>query len=231
METAAKVLPPITWIDGIVIASTFSAISCELLVATYATILLGSPVRQYSLLLSTTFAAMGLGRLAARGGKRYAVPLVISLESAQAWSVMAAMPAIYFGYAHGRSPGSIPLAFAALIGAGMGAKSRLLGSLRQNGPAAQLLIGESFGALAAALAFPLYLLPRLGLFRVAGVLGLLSGVAAVGLCLVFQKEVRKLSFWSFLLVLTLAASGFFLFSSEWLKHVLQARLFNIGSLS
>ncbi len=181
-------------------AAAFSSVAYELLLASYATFLLGASVFQYSLVFSLMMASMGLGALVAGRFKDHAVDTLLAIEVGLALCACSAIPVLYTLFAIGGPAQSALLAFVFAMGFGLGMEVPLLNDLeRGNRWLNDILFYDYIGGFIGGLLFPLWLLPQLGFFRLAALLGCLNAALAFGFVWVLRPRNRL--FW-------LACAGF-----------------------
>jgi spermidine synthase len=213
--------------------SAFSGIAYELLLATYATFLMGATIFQYSLVLSLMMASMGLGSLLAdRVGSN---PLAAFLATEVVISIIAvvALPTLYFAYARGLFPSVLLMLFVVGMGGAIGMEIPLLNRITGSAPGSEgklshLLFYDYLGGFLGGMVFPLLLIPNLSLFQIAGVLGVINssvgGVFAVG----YRKHLgASAGKWIAVAIGLLAFSGAFCFWAEPLRILMEHRLFGI----
>ncbi|MEY4750147.1 MAG: hypothetical protein RIQ60_2361 [Pseudomonadota bacterium] len=194
------------------LASVFIVAACgllyELVAGTLASWLLGDSVLQFSTIIGVYLFAMGLGSWLSRFVERQLVATFLRVELLVG-GVGGLMPAALFvshNLLHEVAGGGAPFrallyALVLLVGALVGLEiplvMRILKShFRQRWQLAELvsqvLTFDYLGALVVAVAFPLVLLPQLGLIRTGIVFGLMNvGVATWALWL-FRAELRGL---------------------------------------
>lgn len=168
----------------------------ELLAGAMASYLLGSAVLWYSLTIGTFLTAMGGGAWLSRFVHRDLLDTFVAVEIALGVAGGIAGPLLFLAFAT-TSLYEIGL-FATIVGLGamVGVEIPLLtrwlephGGLR--GTLADVLAIDYLGALAASIAFPLLLLPWLGLVRTWVVVGLVN-VAVAGLTLgLFRDQLAR----------------------------------------
>ncbi len=181
-------------------AAAFSSVAYELLLASYATFLLGASVFQYSLVFSLMMASMGVGALCAGRFRHRAREAILTIEVGLALCACAAVPLLYTFFALGGPAQWALIVFVAAIGFGLGMEVPLLNQLeRDNRWLNDILFYDYVGGFVGGLLFPLWLLPQLGFFRLAAVLGCLNAAIAFGFVLALRPPRR--AFW-------LACAGF-----------------------
>jgi spermidine synthase len=159
----------------------------ELLAATVSSYLLGASVTQFSLVIGLFLTAMGLGSYATKFVQSRLVDafLAIQIGIGLVGGISAAILLITFAVLSTYLP--ILIGLLAIVGALVGMEIPLIIRILKSRDAlrvtvANVLALDYLGALFASVAFPLVLVPYLGLLRTGFVFGLINvAVAAVGL--------------------------------------------------
>ncbi len=160
----------------------------ELLAGALASFLLGDSVTQFSTIIGVYLSAMGLGSYLSRYvGKRVAQRFV-EVELALALVGGLSAPLLFFAFARMTFFHGVLYPVVGLIGALVGLEIPLLlrilkDSYEFKDVVARVLTVDYAGALLGSLAFPLLLMPRMGLVRTSLVFGLVN--ALVGLATTF----------------------------------------------
>ncbi len=176
------------------LASIFLVAACglvyELLIATVSSYLLGSSVTQFSLSVGLFVGSMGVGSWISQRIQRRLLVTFVWLELLLGVVGGVSATALFWAYAFGTLYWPILLGFLVVIGALVGIELPLLvrimdryGQLRTI--VAQALSFDYLGCLAGSLAFPLLLLPTLGLTRTAFAVGLVNVGVALYLLRIF----------------------------------------------
>ncbi len=192
------------------LASVFVVAACglvyELAAGALASYLLGDSVLQFSTIIGTYLFAMGVGSWLSRFIERELVAQFLRIELLVGL-VGGLMPAALF-LAHGSLPVAAPGAFRILlyglvlvVGTLVGLEIPLVMRILKRQFAqryalkdlvSQVLTFDYLGALAVAVAFPLLLVPHLGLIRTGLFFGLLNAAVAVWALWLFRRELRAL---------------------------------------
>ncbi|MEL6346085.1 MAG: polyamine aminopropyltransferase [Myxococcota bacterium] len=158
----------------------------ELIAGTLTTYLLGSSVLAFSVVIGLFLSAMGLGAFLAQYIKRDLIGAFINAEIALAAVGGSSALVLFWSFAiltdgYQLMLGLVCLACGALVGVEIPLLLRILEERVDLRVAASHVLALDYaGALLGSLAFPLLLLPQLGLVRAAALLGLMNlGVAAV----------------------------------------------------
>jgi spermidine synthase len=209
------------------LASVFVVAACglvyELAAGALASYLLGDSVLQFSTVIGTYLFAMGVGSWLSRHVERELVAQFLRIELAVGL-IGGLMPAALFT-AHSMLPAGGGVSFRALlyglvllVGVLVGLEIPLVMRILKRqfreryalkDLVAQVLTFDYLGALVVAVAFPLLLLPQLGLVRTGVLFGLLNAAVAVWALWLFRGELarwRSSALACALVVLTLAAA-------------------------
>jgi spermidine synthase len=190
------------------LAAVFVVAACglvyELAAGALASYLLGDSVLQFSTVIGTYLFAMGIGSWLSRHLVRQLVAQFLRIELMVAL-VGGLMPAALF-VAHGSLPASGLGAFRVLlyvlvllVGVLVGLEIPLVMRILKRHFSAhyalkelvsQVLTFDYLGALVVAVAFPLLLVPHLGLLRTGVFFGLLNAFVAAWTLFVFRAELR-----------------------------------------
>ncbi|MDT9000420.1 polyamine aminopropyltransferase [Paucibacter sp. APW11] len=200
--------PPIALAELLLLASVFVVAACglvyELAAGALASYLLGDSILQFSTIIGTYLFAMGLGSWLSRYVERQLVAQFLRIELLVG-VIGGLMPAGLFA-AHSLLPPDQQAAFrvllyglvllvGALVGLEIPLVMRILKRQAQRRYAlrdlvSQVLTFDYLGALVVALAFPLLLVPQLGLVRTGLFFGLLNVAVAVWALWLFRAELR-----------------------------------------
>ena len=199
------------------LASVFVVAACglvyELAAGTLASYLLGDSILQFSTVIGTYLFAMGIGSYLSRFFERQLVAHFLRIELLVGL-VGGLMPALLFAL-QSLASGSfrfalyaMVLAVGILVGLEIPLVMRILKRHQPGGfrnLVSQVLTFDYLGALAVAVAFPLLLVPHLGLIRTGALFGLMNAAVAVWALLLFRGELRRLAPHAFACALTVAA--------------------------
>ncbi len=185
------------------LASVFVVAACglvyELAAGALASYLLGDSVLQFSTVIGTYLFAMGVGSYLSRFFERQLPAHFLRIELLVAL-VGGALPALLF-VANASLPGAfrwllygLVLAVGTLVGLEIPLVMRILKrNVALKDLVSQVLTFDYLGALAVSLAFPLVLVPQLGLIRTGLLFGLLNAGVAVWALWLFRHELRQWS--------------------------------------
>jgi len=202
------------------LASVFVVAACglvyELAAGTLASYLLGDSILQFSTVIGTYLFAMGVGSYLSRFFERQLVAHFLRIELLVGL-VGGLMPAALFAM-QSLSSGSfrfalylLVLAVGILVGLEIPLVMRLLKRQTRGDKSglghlvSQVLTFDYLGALAVAIAFPLLLVPHLGLIRTGAFFGLMNAAVAVWALLLFRGELRRFASHAVACTVTIAA--------------------------
>ena len=191
------------------LASVFVIAACglvyELAAGALASVLLGDSILQFSTIIGSYLFAMGVGSWLSRFLERQLVAHFLRIELMVGF-FGGFMPALLFA-AHSSLPARADAAFRALlyllvllVGVLVGLEIPLVMRLLKRhfstryalkDLVSQVLTFDYLGALVVSLAFPLLLVPHLGLVRTGLVFGLLNTAVAAWAVWLFRGELRR----------------------------------------
>jgi spermidine synthase len=213
---AEKSVPPRP-IELALLASVFVVAACgllyELAAGAIASYLLGDSILQFSTIIGTYLFAMGVGSWLSRYFERQLPAHFLRIELLVGL-VGGALPAILF-IANAYLPQSFrPLLYGLvmLVGILVGLEIPLVMRILKHNVqlkdlVSQVLTFDYLGALAVSVAFPLVLVPQLGLVRTGLLFGLLNVAVAVWALWLFRHELRALKSHVVATLVTLGALG------------------------
>ena len=183
------------------LASVFVIAACgllyELAAGALASYLLGDSVLQFSTIIGTYLFAMGIGSWLSRYFEEQLPAHFLRVELLVAL-VGGALPAVLF-LANAYVPGAFRLllyGMVLLVGTLVGLEIPLVMRILKRDASlkdlvSQVLTFDYLGALAVSLAFPVLLVPRLGLVRTGLLFGLMNAAVAVWALWLFRHELRR----------------------------------------
>jgi spermidine synthase len=193
------------------LASVFIVAACglvyELAAGTLASYLLGDSILQFSTVIGTYLFAMGVGSYLSRFFERQLIAHFLRIELLVGL-VGGLMPAVLFALQSLAAPSfrfalyAMVLLVGILVGLEIPLVMRILKQqLRGSGAerqglknlVSQVLTFDYLGALAVSIAFPLLLVPQLGLIRTGVFFGLLNAGVAVWALWLFRGQLRQFS--------------------------------------
>lgn len=202
-------------IEVALLASVFVVAACglvyELTAGALASYVLGDSVLQFSTVIGSYLFAMGIGSWLSRFFDRQLPAHFLRIELLVAL-VGGAMPALLF-LANAHLPGAFRFLLyllVLLVGMLVGLEIPLVMRILKRNVAlkelvSQVLTFDYLGALAVSLAFPLVLVPQLGLVRTGLLFGLMNAAVAVWALWLFRHELRRWRSHAWACGLTLAA--------------------------
>ena len=212
MSQAAPTPRPV---EVALLASVFVVAACglvyELAAGALASYLLGDSVLQFSTVIGAYLFAMGIGSYLSRFFERQLPAHFLRIELLVAL-VGGALPALLF-IANAWLPGSFRFllyALVLLVGTLVGLEIPLVMRILKRNVAlkdlvSQVLTFDYLGALAVSLAFPLVLVPQLGLIRTGLLFGLMNAAVALWALWLFRHELRQFKAHAFACLATLGA--------------------------
>ncbi len=183
------------------LASVFVVAACglvyELTAAALSSYLLGDSVLQFSTIIGTYLFAMGVGSWLSRYFDRQLPAHFLRIELLVAL-VGGALPAVLF-LANAYVPGAFRLLLYGLVvvvGTLVGLEIPLvMRILKRNvvlkNLVSQVLTFDYLGALAVSVAFPLILVPQLGMIRTGLLFGFMNAAVALWALWLFRDEIRR----------------------------------------
>jgi spermidine synthase len=173
---------PILFLNVLVIAAC--GLIYELLAGTVASYVLGDSVTQFSLIIGIYLSALGVGAWLSRFLENDLAARFVDVELAVALIGGLSAPLLFLGFSRlswfRLFLYLVVFAIGVLVGLELPILMRILKEkLEFKELVARVLSFDYIGSLAAAVLFPMFLVPRLGLVRTSIVFGLLN--AAVGL--------------------------------------------------
>ncbi|AVP56360.1 polyamine aminopropyltransferase [Pulveribacter suum] len=198
-EPAARTAP--RPLDVALLTSVFVIAACgllyELAAGALASYLLGDSVLQFSTIIGTYLFAMGVGSWLSRYFERQLPAHFLRIELLVAL-IGGSLPAVLF-LANAYVPGAfrvllygMVLLVGTLVGLEIPLVMRILKrNVQLKDLVSQVLTFDYLGALAVSLAFPLLLVPQLGLVRTGLLFGFMNAAVAVWALWLFRHELRR----------------------------------------
>jgi spermidine synthase len=223
--------PAIRPAEVALLASVFIVAACglvyELAAGTLASYLLGDSILQFSTVIGTYLFAMGIGSWLSRYLERQLVAQFLRVELLVGL-VGGLTPAALFSLQSASTPSfrfalyALVLVVGILVGLEIPLVMRILkryagrsgnGSLKML--VSQVLTFDYLGALVVAIAFPLLLVPQLGLIRTGAFFGLMNAGVALWALWLFRGELRGIGRHALACFGTVAAlAGAFVFADH-----------------
>lgn len=156
----------------------------ELIAGTLGSYLLGDSVTQFSLVIGLYLSAMGVGAWLSRRLEKDLARKFLEIELAVAIVGGLSAPVLFVAFGSITSFQTVLLVFVFAIGTLVGLELPLLmrlleGQVSFKDLVSRVLTFDYIGALAAAIMFPLLLVPQLGLVRASLLMGALNASVAV----------------------------------------------------
>ena len=201
-------------VEVALLASVFVIAACglvyELAAGALASYLLGDSVLQFSTVIGSYLFAMGIGSYLSRFFERQLPAHFLRIELLVAVAG-GLLPALLF-LANAYVPGSFRFllyALVSLVGVLVGLEIPLVMRILKRDVAlkdlvSQVLTFDYLGALAVSVAFPLVLVPQLGLIRTGLLFGLMNAAVAWWALWLFRHELRQFAAHALACALTLA---------------------------
>jgi spermidine synthase len=182
------------------LASVFVIAACglvyELVAGAAATYLLGDSVTQFSIVIGTYLAAMGVGSYLSRFIYQGLVARFFEIELAIALLGGVSATVMFVAFAHlGDGFRPVLYGFVVAIGVLVGIEIPLVMRILRDRLGFRELVAtvlsfDYLGALAVSLAFPLVLAPKLGLIRTAFLFGLMNALVAAWALWLFRAQLQ-----------------------------------------
>src|SRR5580692_3042312 len=230
-------MPVVLFLSVLLIAAC--GLIYELIAGTLASYLLGDSVLQFSTVIGTYLFAMGLGSAASRylgtskPSERGTSALVarfvqIELMVGLVGGFSSSLLFLAFAYTHSFELALylLVIAIGILVGLEMALLMRILeGRFQFRDLISHVLTFDYLGALAASIAFPLWLVPKLGLVRAAILFGIINAAVALWSTFIFKDELRSRWTLRAMCVAVLLALGAGMFASNWISSAADTQLF------
>ncbi|MCB9654508.1 MAG: polyamine aminopropyltransferase [Deltaproteobacteria bacterium] len=168
----------------------------ELLASTLASYVLGDSVTQFSTIIGVYLFAMGAGAWLSRFVDRHLVVRFIEVEIAVALIGGASSALLFISFGRVHFFRVILYALVIVIGTLVGLEIPLLARILQSrydlkDLLARVLTVDYVGALVASIAFPLVVVPELGLVRGAFVVGIINGLVAFFSTFILARVIER----------------------------------------
>ena len=217
------------------LASVFVIAACglvyELIAGAAASYLLGDSVTQFSIVIGTYLAAMGVGSYLSRYVLAGLVARFFEIELAIALLGGVSATAMFVAFAHlGDSFRFVLFGFVAVIGVLVGLEIPLVMRILRDRLGFRELVAtvlsfDYLGALAVSVAFPLVLAPRLGLIRTAFLFGLMNALVAAWALWLFRAQLQPFAWRAAQVALVAALLGAGLASADRLTTFTEEALY------
>ncbi len=184
-------MPVVLFLSVLLIAAC--GLIYELIAGTLASYLLGDSVLQFSTVIGTYLFAMGLGSAASRYLRGSLVARFVSIELmvGVVGGFSSSLLFLAFAYTHSFELVLylLVIAVGVLVGLEIPLLMRILeGRFEFGDLISHVLTWDYLGALAASIAFPLWLVPKLGLVRAAILFGMINAGVALWSTFLFKDQ-------------------------------------------
>ena len=165
----------------------------ELIAGTLASYLLGDSVLQFSTVIGSYLFAMGIGSWLSRflGGSLVQRFVTLELMVGVVGGFSSSLLFLAFAYTHSFvfALYALVVAVGVLVGLEIPLLMRILeGRFRFRDLVSHVLTFDYLGALGASIAFPLWLVPKLGLVRAAILFGMINALVALWSTFLFRDQ-------------------------------------------
>jgi spermidine synthase len=217
------------------LASVFVVAACglvyELAAGALASYVLGDSVLQFSTVIGTYLFAMGVGSWLSRFFERQLPAHFLRIELLVAL-FGGGLPALLF-LTHAWEPDAfrgLLYGLVVLVGVLVGLEIPLVMRILKRNVAlrelvSQVLTFDYLGALAVSIAFPVVLVPQLGLIRTGLLFGLMNAAVALWSLWLFRHELRRFAAHALACVLTVGALGAAFAGSERITSLAEDRFY------
>src|SRR6202049_4816965 len=191
---ASRLAPLLLFLSVLLISAC--GLIYELIAGTLASYLLGDSVLQFSTIIGTYLFAMGLGSAASRYLKGSLVAWFVQIELLVGVVGGFSSSALFLAFAYTHSFRLclylLVIAVGALVGLEIPLLMRILeGRFKFGDLVSHVLTFDYLGALAASIAFPLWLVPKLGLVRAAIMFGIINAAVALWSTFLFRDQLHS----------------------------------------
>ena len=202
----------------------------ELIAGTLASYLLGDSILQFSTVIGTYLFAMGIGSWLSKFVRGSLVARFISIELmvgiVGGFSSSALFLAFAYTHAFQFVLYLVVIAVGVLVGLEIPLLMRILeGRLQFRDLVANVLTFDYLGALAASIAFPLVLVPKLGLVRSAILFGIVNAGVALWSTFLFRDRLPSVMTLRAACVAVLLCLGGGMIASDWIASTADTELY------
>ncbi|MCL4545680.1 MAG: polyamine aminopropyltransferase [Chloroflexi bacterium] len=207
------------------------AIVYELLISATSSYLLGDTIRQFSMTIGLFLTAMGVGSWLSRWAREDLIQAFCGVEVVLGLAGGLSTPMLYFIYGTAQQEFAVAgVLFILVIGGLIGLELPLVTRvLAEQGPLRTILANalsfDYLGGLVGSLAFPLVLLPQLGLVRTSLFVGFINEAVAATTVLIYRKHLGSWKRLGLLVALATATLLMLIVESSAIDHTLEQRLF------
>ncbi len=221
-------MPVVLFLSVLLIAAC--GLIYELIAGTLASYLLGDSVLQFSTVIGTYLFAMGLGSAASRYLRGSLVSRFVQIELmvGVVGGFSSSLLFLAFAYTHafGFALYALVIAIGILVGLEIPLLMRILeGRFKFSDLISHVLTWDYLGALAASIAFPLWLVPKLGLVRAAILLGMVNAAVALWSTFIFRDQLPRVLSLRATCVAVLVFLGAGMVASNWIQSQADNQLY------
>ena len=221
-------MPVILFLSVLLIAAC--GLIYELIAGTLASYLLGDSVLQFSTVIGAYLFAMGVGSAASRYLRGSLIARFVQIELMVAivggFSSSALFLAFAYTHAFDFALYALVVAVGVLVGLEIPLLMRILeGRFKLRDLVSHVLTFDYLGALAASIAFPLWLVPKLGLVRAAILFGIINAAVALWSTFLFRDQLPLRFGLRAACVAVLVLLGGGMVASDWIQSQADNQLF------
>ena len=221
-------MPVVLFLSVLLIAAC--GLIYELIAGTLASYLLGDSVLQFSTVIGTYLFAMGIGSAASRylSGSLVARFVTIELMVGIVGGFSSSALFLAFAYTHSfrLAVYLLVIAVGALVGLEIPLLMRILeGRFNFRDLVSHVLTFDYLGALAASIAFPIFLVPKLGLVRSAILFGIINAAVALWSTFLFREQLPSPLGLRAACAVVLLLLGGGMFASNWISSTADNQLY------
>ncbi len=221
-------MPVVLFLSVLLIAAC--GLIYELIAGTLASYLLGDSVLQFSTVIGTYLFAMGIGSWMSRFVRGSLVARFVTIELMVGLVGGFSSSALFlaFAYTHSFSLALylVVVAVGVLVGLEIPLLMRILKDrFELKDLVSHVLTFDYLGALAASIAFPLWLVPKLGLVRAAVLFGIINAGVALWSTFLFKAQLPSPRMLRVLCVVVLLILGGGMAASDWISSSADSQLF------
>ena len=221
-------MPVVLFLSVLLIAAC--GLIYELIAGTLASYLLGDSVLQFSTVIGTYLFAMGIGSWLSKFITGSLVSRFISIELLVGVVGGFSSSVLFLAFGHTHSFRFVLYALVILVGILVGLEIPLLmrileGRFQFRDLVSYVLTFDYLGALAASLAFPLWLVPKLGLVRSGILFGIVNAGVALWSTFLFRDKLPRVGLLraNCIAVLALLSAG--MVASNWISSMADNQLY------
>ena len=221
-------MPAVLFLSVLLIAAC--GLIYELIAGTLASYLLGDSVLQFSTVIGTYLFAMGIGSAMSRYLRGSLVARFVTIELMVGLVGGFSSSALFLAFAYTRSFELTLYLVVVAVGILVGLEIPLLMRILKDqfdlrDLVSHVLTFDYLGALAASIAFPLWLVPKLGLVRAAILFGIVNAGVALWSTFIFKDQLPSLGTLRSMCAIVLLILTGGMFASEWISSSADNQLF------